>query len=512
MEPCTQPIDMAAQEAGKPAGPCVVVIFGASGDLTKRKLIPALSNLAREKLLPETFAVVGVATRGWDHEKFRLQIAEDIDKYATEDVSEELKNWFYERLYYLSGDFRSDETYQQLKRLLGEVDQQHETGGNYLYYLATAPAFFSEIPQRLSTAGLIDETESNWRRVIIEKPFGNDLKSAEKLNGQLRNVMDESQIYRIDHYLGKETVQNILAFRFANGLFEPVWNREHIDHVQITVAESLGVEQRGGYYDRSGALRDMVPNHIFQLITLTTMEPPISFDADAVRDEQVKILKAIQPISEHQMATSVVRGQYDAAEVDGNQLSAYRDEPNVDPESTTPTFVAMKLQIDNWRWSNVPIYLRTGKRMTKRSTEIAIRFKKAPFSLFRDTPVDKLNPNWLVMRLQPEEKISLSFGAKIPGALMRLGDVNMEFAYDDYFGSKPQTGYERLMYECMLGDATLFQRADMVEASWKVVAPIQAAWNDGSVDSLPRYESGSWGPAESDELLARDNYSWRNCT
>jgi len=381
-----------------------------------------------------------------------------------------LKNWFYERLYYLSGDFRSDETYQQLKRLLGEVDQQHATGGNYLYYLATAPAFFSEIPQRLSTAGLIDETESNWRRVIIEKPFGNDLKSAEKLNGQLRDVMDESQIYRIDHYLGKETVQNILAFRFANGLFEPVWNREHIDHVQITVAESLGVEQRGGYYDRSGALRDMVPNHIFQLITLTTMEP------------------------------------------DGNQLSAYRDEPNVDPESTTPTFVAMKLQIDNWRWSNVPIYLRTGKRMTKRSTEIAIRFKKAPFSLFRDTPVDKLNPNWLVMRLQPEEKISLSFGAKIPGALMRLGDVNMEFAYDDYFGSKPQTGYERLMYECMLGDATLFQRADMVEASWKVVAPIQAAWNDGSVDSLPRYESGSWGPAESDELLARDNYSWRNCT
>ena len=505
-----QSTDVNASESGDPAGPCTVVIFGASGDLTKRKLIPALTNLAREELLPESFAIVGVATRPWSNEDFRKQVRDDFEKYATDDVSDELKDWFVERLYYVSGDFRSDDTYQELGKQLSEIDEKHDTGGNYLYYLATAPAFFSEIPQRLSTAGLTEEKGDSWRRVIVEKPFGTDLESAKLLNRQLREVVEESQIYRIDHYLGKETVQNILAFRFSNGIFEPIWNRGNIDHVQITVAESLGVEQRGKYYDRSGALRDMVPNHIFQLITLTTMEPPISFDANALRDEQVKILNAIQPISEERLLTDVVRGQYGAGSSGGESVAAYRDEPDVDPQSNTPTFAAMKLHIDAWRWSGVPIYLRTGKRLAKRSTEIAIRFKAAPFSLFSDTPVNKINPNWLVMRLQPDEGISLSFGAKIPGALMRLGDVDMNFRYDDYFGSKPQTGYERLMYECMLGDATLFQRADMVEASWKVVAPIQAAWNANKAEDFPNYEAGSWGPKASDQLLAADGFQWRN--
>ena len=355
---CAKPIDMAAQEAGQPAGPCTVVIFGASGDLTKRKLIPALTNLAREKLLPSSFAIVGVATRPWNSEDFRKQVRDDFEKYATDDVSDELKDWFVERLYYVSGDFRSDDTYQELGKQLSEIDEKHDTGGNYLYYLATAPAFFSEIPERLSSAGLTKEEGDSWRRVIVEKPFGTDLESAQLLNRQLRAVVDESQIYRIDHYLGKETVQNILAFRFANGIFEPIWNRGNIDHVQITVAESLGVEERGKYYDRSGALRDMVPNHIFQLITLTTMEPPISFDANALRDEQVKILNAIQPISDEQLSTDVVRGQYGAGSSDEKSLAAYRDEPNVDPQSNTPTFAAMKLHIDAWRWSGVPIYLR----------------------------------------------------------------------------------------------------------------------------------------------------------
>ncbi len=509
--PHTETINSTVGDKGRQAEPCAVVIFGASGDLAKRKLIPALSNLAQEKLLPSSFAVVGVATRSWSQEDFRAKVNEALDQFATDEVSSEFRQWLSERLVYLSGDFRDAETYTRLAKLLSDVDNRHGTAGNYLHYLATAPAFFGEIPRHLSNAGLTDQLSGQWRRLIVEKPFGTDLESARALNQERRAVMAESQIYRIDHYLGKETVQNILAFRFANGIFEPLWNRRYIDHVQITVAESLGVEQRGRYYDHSGAMRDMVPNHIFQLITLTAMEPPISFDADAVRDEQVKILKAIQPLSDERVINDVVRGQYGEGQVGGETLAAYRQEPYVDPQSNTPTYVAMRIYIDTWRWSRVPFYLRTGKRLAGRATEIAIRFKRAPFSLFRDTPVDRLNPNWLVMRLQPDEGISLSFDAKVPGAVMRLGNVDMEFCYRDYFGHQPRTGYERLLYECMLGDATLFRRADMVEASWSVVAPIEKAWNARDPSCFPNYASGSWGPDEADALLARDGHRWRNC-
>lgn len=497
--------------AERAAGPCVIVIFGASGDLTRRKLIPALANLARENLLPSSLAIVGVATRPWTNEDFRDKANAGLKEHVGEGLTDELQDWFSERMYYLSGDFEDADTYVRLKELLDEVDERHQTAGNRLYYLAAAPKFFSKIPQHLQQVGLTDETDDCWRRVIVEKPFGTDLASAQELNRQLREVLAESQIYRIDHYLGKETVQNILALRFANGIFEPIWNRRYVDHVQITVSEAIGVEQRGRYYDQSGALRDMVPNHIFQLITLTAMEPPISFDADAVRDEQVKILKAIQPLSPERVLKDTVRGQYGEGIVDGKPAAAYRDEEHVDPKSETPTFVAMKLFIDNWRWSSVPFYLRTGKRLSCRTTEIAVRFKRAPFSLFRHSSVDHLDPNWLLLRLQPDEGISLRFGAKVPGAVMRLGNVDMDFDYKDYFGSKPQTGYERLLYECMLGDATLFQRADMVEASWGVVEPVLAAWAAKTPDCFPNYAAGRWGPEDAVKLLAEAGHTWQQC-
>lgn len=510
MAECTEPIDL-TEQAGTPAGPCAVVIFGASGDLTKRKLIPALINLAAEDLLPSDFAVVGVATRPWSDQDFRDRILGDLEQFASAEVSARLKDWLAERLFYVNGDFREDKTFEQLADTLARVDRECGTQGNYLFYLATAPSFFGEIPQRLETVGLTAETDGSWRRVIVEKPFGVGLDSARLLNQDLLKSLAEEQIYRIDHYLGKETVQNILAFRFANGIFEPIWNRRYVDHVQITVGEQIGVEGRGSYYERSGALRDMVPNHIFQLVTLTAMEPPTSFEADAVRDEQVKILRAMVPFSRESVSLDAVRGQYSDGSVDGEPVPAYRDEPGVDPGSDTPTYVAMKLMIDDWRWAGVPFYIRTGKRLAKRATQIAVRFKRAPSTLFRNTPIDRLNPNILILRLQPDEGISLSFDAKVPGAVMRLGNVDMDFSYETYFGSTPQTGYERLLYDCMQGDATLFRRADMVEASWNVVAPILEAWEGKSTEQLADYAAGSWGPTKADELLARDGHRWRNC-
>jgi glucose-6-phosphate 1-dehydrogenase len=380
----------------------------------------------------------------------------------------------------------------------------HATRGNRLFYLAAGPQFFAPIVQHLARAGLTGEERGAWRRVVIEKPFGRDLESARQLTRELTEVLHENQIFRIDHYLGKETVQNIMAFRFANGIFEPIWNRRYIDHVQITAAEEVGVEQRGEYYDTAGALRDMMPNHLFQLMSLTAMEPPVSFDANAVRDEQNKVLHAIQPIAPEDVLTRTVRGQYG----DGRG-AAYRNEPLVDPRSNTETFVAMKLQIDNWRWADVPFYLRTGKRMPRRVTEIAIQFKRAPFTLFRETPVEKLSPNRLVMHIQPEEGITLRFGAKVPGPLVKLGSVNMDFAYADYFGATPSTGYERLLYDAMCGDATLFQRGDMVEAAWNVVGSILDVWKARPARSFPNYAAGTWGPAQADELLQRDGRQWR---
>ncbi len=498
-----------AQRVGRPGDPAVMVIFGAGGDLTSRKLVPALYNLAKQELLSREFAVVGVSHGEMSTEDFRKQVAEDIKHYAGNGANAEIVEWFLRRIYYVTGDFGDKNLYSNLKDFLEKVNQDHSTHGNYFFYLATAPRFFGSIVEQLSAVGLMQEGES-WRRVIIEKPFGHDLESARQLNQQLLKVASEKQIFRIDHYLGKETVQNILAFRFANGIFEPIWNRRYIDHVQISVAETVGVEQRGSYYDHAGALRDMVPNHIMQLISLTTMEPPVSFRADAVRDEQAKILHAIQPLSSEEVLSRAVRGQYGGGTMDGQHVPGYREEGGVDPESKTETFVAMKLLIDNWRWADVPFYIRTGKRLGAQNTHIVIQFRRAPFVLFRDTPVENLMPNQLVLHIQPEEGISLRFAAKVPGPIMRLGGVDMNFEYADYFGTQPSTGYERLLHDCMIGDATLFQRADMVEAGWCVVSPVLDVWKALPPRHFPNYPAGSWGPKEADDLLQDDGRQWRN--
>jgi glucose-6-phosphate 1-dehydrogenase len=492
-----------------PAGPCTIVIFGAAGDLTKRKLIPALYNLARQKLLPSEFAIVGVARNPFTSESFRKEMTNDLRESSSKDFDSGLWDGIVSRLYYLTAEFDDAAAYKMLGEQLARIEKDHGTRGNVLFYLATAPDFFAPIARQLNEAGLTRCEGDRWCRVIVEKPFGRDLESAKKLNRELQEVLDEKQIYRIDHYLGKETVQNILVFRLANGIFEHLWNAKYIDHVQITVAETLGVEQRGGYYDHSGALRDMVPNHIFQLISLTAMEPPISFDADAVRDEQVKVIRAMKRMADEEVLTSTVRGQYGAGTVDGRKLPNYRAEKDVAPQSNTETFVAMRLEIDNWRWTGVPFYLRVGKALKKRDTEIVIQFKQPPFTLFRGTGIEGLAPNELVINVQPDEGISLSFGAKVPGATVRLGEVNMSFRYSDYFGSTPATGYERLLYDGMCGDPTLFQRADMVEAAWKVVDPVISVWQALPARSFPNYAAGSWGPKESDQLLAHDGRAWR---
>ncbi len=498
------------QQAGRPSDPCVMVIFGAAGDLTKRKLIPALCNLAGSKLLSQQLAIVGFGYNDFTTESFRQKLSEDIKTFATSPIDPKIWAWFLERIYYVRGDFSDVNAYQDLKKQLAEIGSKHKTQGNLFYYLAVAPRFFSEIVKQLGAAGMTEEQNGQWRRVIIEKPFGHDLESARALNADIKKVLEERQIYRIDHYLGKETVQNLMMFRFSNSIFEPIWNRHFINHVQITAAETVGVEQRGGYYETAGALRDMVPNHLFQLVSLTAMEPPISFEADSVRDEQAKVLHALQPFSPEEVLSKTVRGQYGEGTTDGQRAPAYRAEPDVSPQSNTETYVALRLLIDNWRWAKVPFYLRTGKRLASRATEIAIRFHRAPFILFRDTPMESLQRNELVIHIAPDEGISLQFGAKVPGPIMQQGTVKMNFNYVDYFGSRPSTGYERLLYDCMIGDATLFQRADMVEAGWAVITPVLDVWKALPPRSFPNYAAGSWGPKEADELLARDGRAWRD--
>lgn len=490
--------------------PCIMVIFGASGDLTKRKLIPALYNLAQEEYLPHQFALVGIARSPMNSDQFRDKITEDMKTLYGGSLDSNTWREFVKRLYYLSGSGTDESTYLELQDLLGSIDADYKTGGNYFYYLATSPDLFSPIVQHLGRAGLTREENERWRRIIIEKPFGHDLDSARNLNRELREVLRENQIYRIDHYLGKETVQNLLVFRFGNGIFEPVWNRNYIDHIQITAAENLGVEGRGAYYEGAGALRDMVPNHILQLITLTAMEPPISFAADSVRNEQAKILHAIQPLTPENVLTDTVRGQYGPGTLNGDKVVGYRSESKVAVASNTETFVAAKLLVDNWRWNDVPFYLRTGKRLGNRLTEIVIQFKRAPFMLFRKTSVDHLTTNRLIVHVQPNEGISLRFGAKVPGPIVSMGAVNMDFRYADYFGASSGTGYERLLYDCMIGDATLFQRTDMVEAGWSVVEPIIDVWRALPPRSFPNYAAGSWGPKESDDLIQRDGRHWRH--
>jgi glucose-6-phosphate 1-dehydrogenase len=488
--------------------PCLMVIFGVTGDLTKRKLLPALCNLAQDNLLSKQFAIIGFAANDQNTESFRKYLSDEMPKFAPQ-LDAKTWAWFTERIYYVKGDFGDKEAYQRLKQQIDEVDKQHNTQGNKFFYMAVAPRFFAPIVQQLGEAGLTKEDEKSWTRVIVEKPFGHDLASARQLNDDLKKILKENQIYRIDHYLGKETVQNLMVFRFTNNIIEPLWNRNYVDHVQITAAETVGVEHRGGFYETAGALRDMVPNHLFQLLTMTAMEPPISFDADEVRNKQAEILHAISPFGHEDVLKNTVRGQYGEGTVDGQTVPGYRSEADVAPDSNTETFVALKLCIDNWRWAGVPFYLRTGKRLSQRSTEIVIQFRRTPFILFRNTTVKNLQTNRLVIHIQPEEGISLSFGAKIPGSIMKLGLVNMDFDYTNYFGIEHNTGYERLLHDCMAGDATLFQRADMVEAGWNVIQPVIDLWHALPARGFPNYAAGSVGPKEADDLLTRDGREWR---
>jgi glucose-6-phosphate 1-dehydrogenase len=491
-----------------PPPPCAIVIFGANGDLTKRLIIPALYNLARTHLLPHNLALVGVDHNKRTSEEWQQQLKDFLVQTLAknnEELDEMLWRQVARSMSFLSGDFEKPDTYERLKDLLAELDEKHALDSNVLFYMAVADRFFGTIAGKLGEAGLVASGGKGFRRLIVEKPFGHDLASAKALNTCLLKWLKEEQIYRIDHFLGKETVQNIMALRFGNGLFEPIWNRDRIDHVQITVAESIGVETRGKFYEATGALRDMIPNHLFQLVAMTAMEPPVSFDAEDIRAKKAEMFKAIHALT----LSDVVRGQYDTGIVGDEKALAYRAESNVSPESTVETYTAMRLVIDNWRWAGVPFYLRTGKRLTKRYTEIAIRFKSAPLALFRETPMDELDADWLILRVQPDEGIRLRFNAKQPGPAMTLESVAMEFRYKDYFKQAPAVGYETLIYDCLIGDATLFQRADQVEAAWGLVEPVLEGWANTTPRHFPNYAAGSEGPSAANDLLARDGRSWR---
>ncbi|HTV45998.1 MAG TPA: glucose-6-phosphate dehydrogenase [Stellaceae bacterium] len=499
------------------APPCMMVIFGAGGDLTKRLLIPALYNLAKDRLLAANFAIIAADRTPKPVDAFRDYLAEGVKSFVSDTGSGgesepfDAKTWDFiaSRITHFAGDFTTPDTYSRLAKLIDEIATKHNTGGNVLFYLAVAEQLFGTIVERLGAAGLAQEKNGSWRRVIIEKPFGRDLPTARALNARILKVLDEPQIFRMDHFLGKETVQNIMALRFSNAIFEPLWNRDHIDHVQITAAETVGVERRANFYEITGALRDMVPNHVFQLLSLTAMESPNSFAADAVRNEKTKVLEAVLPFDDETVRRNVVRGQYASGAINGNPEQAYRQEPGVKPDSVTETYVALRLGIENWRWAGVPFYLRTGKRLTRRTTEIAIHFKQAPFALFRDTAVDILPANVLSLQIQPDEGISLQFGAKMPGPRIDLGKVRMDFRYKDYFHTEPSTGYETLVYDCMIGEALLFNRADGVEAGWEVVQPILDLWEADRTVPLETYAAGSAGPEGADNLLWRSGRQWR---
>jgi glucose-6-phosphate 1-dehydrogenase len=492
--------------------PCALVIFGATGDLTRRKLVPALYNLGRAGLLPQGFAVVGFARREKDTAQFREEMQAAVDQFSRHrPVPLEVWQPFAESLYYHSATFQDLSGYIRLRAFLEQLDRERGTAGNRIFYLATPPSAFEEIFANLGAAGLIypQEQGTPWSRLIVEKPFGRDLASARRLNRQLEQVCAEEQVFRMDHYLGKETVQNILVFRFANEIFEPLWNQKYIDHVQITVSEDLGMEGRGRFFEEAGILRDIVQNHILQLLCLVAMEPPISLEAEAIRDEKVHILRALRPLSPEEVQRSTVRGQYAAGWVNGQEVVGYRQEPGVDPESTTETFVALRLYIDNWRWAGVPFFLRSGKRLPKRATEIAIQFKAVPRILFNRNPEAPLEPNVLALRIQPDEGVSLRFGAKVPELATRVQPVKMDFRYGTAFGMEPPEAYERLLLDAILGDSTLFTRRDEVEAAWSFITPILEGWQAAPSPAFPNYTAGSWGPAEADALMAPEGRAWR---
>ncbi len=506
--------DINSTPQAEPAPPCIMVIFGAHGDLTKRKLIPSLYYLAKDGLLDERFAIIGVDHVEGNDESYREFLDESIKEFVGKKLSIELWESLRPKINYLQGDFMQDDSFSDLSERLDEISSASNIPANVLFYMATPPRFFHEIARRLHTAGLSKEQQGQWRRLVVEKPFGQDLQSARVLNKDLHAAFEESQIYRIDHYLGKETVQNILMYRLANSTVEPIWNHRYIDHVQITVAETVGVENRAGYYDQSGALRDMVANHLLALLSVVAMEPANALDGEAIRDEQSKILKSVQILEPQEVLSRCVRGQYAAGvDANGKPMPAYRDEPGVLDESNTETYVALKLIIDSWRWADVPFYLRTGKSMAGRYTEIAIQFKHAPNMAFKDSLVKRANipPNVLVLRIQPNEGIGMCFNTKVPSPIPQLSPVEMDFSYSDYFGKAPSTGYETLIYDCMSGDPTLFKRADNIETGWSIVEPILDVWSALPPRDFGNYAAGSWGPEEADELMHNDGRSWRKC-
>ena len=489
--------------------PCSFVIFGVTGDLTHRLVIPALYNLAAADLLPDKFCVVGIARKGMSSAELRDSLLKGLHRFATRNVDDTIAQRLLECVTSIEADPKDPASFDALGARLEKLEANRSTGGNRLFYLATPPGAFAPIARELGRTGLLREENGAWRRLIVEKPFGTDLDSAKALNDELLKIVDEHHVYRIDHYLGKETVQNILVLRFANGMFEPIWNRNHIDHVQITVDEKIGVGDRGSFYDATGALRDMVPNHLFQLLSLVAMEPPIRFDAHSVRSEKANVLGAIQTQSETDALQNSVRGQYQGGRIGDTEIADYCKTENVRPGSTTETYAALKLGIDNWRWAGVPFYLRTGKALGIKRTEVAIKFKQAPFAMFRGTSVDRLSENYLVIGIAPTEGITLQFNTKVPGPTIDIDGVEMKFRYKDYFKAEPSTGYETLIYDCMIGDNILFQRADSVEAGWQAVQPFLDAWKKAGANGLQPYKAGSEGPADAEELLKRDGRSWR---
>ena len=502
-------VEPARKSSISPADPCTIVIFGASGDLSRRKLVPALYSLAAQNCLARRFAIIGFARTPMTDEAFQQSAVDSVKKFADAGADSDVQcKEFSQALAYVAGEYHHPEAFEKLKHRLEDLDRAHKLNGNRLFYLATPPEVYPLIIEQLHKAGLAKHPNGeSWVRIIIEKPFGRDLASAQKLNKAVLTAFDEPQVYRIDHYLGKDTVQNLLVLRFGNGIFEPLWNRNYVDHVQITAAETLGVEQRAAFYETAGATRDMIQSHMLQLTSLVAMEPPAAFDATAVRNEKIKVLQSIRPFSAEIIKTDIVRGQYGPGSTPGNSslLAGYRKEPGVKPDSATETYVAAKIQIDNWRWAGVPFYLRTGKRLPSRVTEIAIQFRRAPHLVFRG---QNLSTNTLVLNVQPDEGISISFHAKLPGQEMKLKTVTMDFSYQKEFGGRERSAYITLINDCMRGDATLFDRADGVEAAWALVNPI-LEYFEAHKPKFPNYAAGTWGPHEADDLLERDGRHWR---